>query len=154
MVFLKVLLIAVEVLCCFLLVGVILLQKTKNEGMGGLAFGSGVGETLFGSRAGNVLTKATITLSITFLVNTLLLAIILPGQSSRSIIDERVGTTSMPAAAPAPAPAPAPITGGEPLVAEPAPAAPAAAAPTLLPGSSLEDQPAAEPLVEQAPAAP
>ena len=72
---LKLLMLIIEVLCSLLLVVVILLQKTKSQGLG-LAFGSGMGETLFGSRAGNVLTKITITLGIVFLVNTLFLGII------------------------------------------------------------------------------
>ena len=39
MVFFRILMIIIEVLCAFLLVGVILLQRTKSQGLGGLAFG-------------------------------------------------------------------------------------------------------------------
>ena len=48
MILLKTLLIVVEVLCCLLLVGLILLQRSKSEGLG-LAFGAGAGEALFGA---------------------------------------------------------------------------------------------------------
>jgi len=71
----------VEVVTCILLVGVILLQKTKGQGMG-MAFGAGVGEALFGAQAGNVLTKTTVVLAIIFLTNTTLLSLI--GVSHRS----------------------------------------------------------------------
>ena len=73
--FFKVLLIGVQVISCFLLVAVILLQKSKGGGgLGGAAFGGGFSDSIFGSRAGNVLTKATIFLAVTFLVNTLVLS--------------------------------------------------------------------------------
>ena len=74
-VFLRIVMIIIEVLCGGLLVGVILLLRTKSQGLGGMAFGASIGESVFGSRAGNVLTKATIILGCIFLVNTLFLAI-------------------------------------------------------------------------------
>lgn len=70
--FLIALIIVIEVICCLLLIGLILLQRSKNEGLG-LAFGAGAGEALFGARAGNVLTKATVFLGIVFLVSTVFL---------------------------------------------------------------------------------
>ena len=75
MMFFKFVMITIEVLCAFLLVGVILLQRTKSQGLGGMAFGASMGESMFGSRAGNVLTKATVILGTIFLVNTLFLAL-------------------------------------------------------------------------------
>jgi preprotein translocase subunit SecG len=127
---LRVLLILVEVVTCLLLIGVILLQKSKSEGLG-LAFGAGVGETLFGSRAGNVLTKITVTLGLIFLANTALLGMIFTHRTERSLIDERVGT---------PPPMPAPVA-----PAAPAPAAPPAPPPTtLMPGGNLDATPPAE----------
>jgi len=68
-------LIAVTVISSILLLILILLQKTKADGLG-LAFGSGVGEALFGSRAGNILSKLTIALACVFLGSTLLLSIV------------------------------------------------------------------------------
>jgi preprotein translocase subunit SecG len=93
---LKVLLVLIEVTSGLLLVGVILLQKSKDSGLG-LAFGAGVGETLFGSRAGNVLTKITIGLGIVFLLNTLWLSYMMSGVSSRgSITDSLPNQTAAP----------------------------------------------------------
>lgn len=69
---LRVLLTVVEVAVCFLLITAILIQKSKTQGAG-LAFGSGVGETLFGGQIGNVMTKITVILAIVFLVNTVAL---------------------------------------------------------------------------------
>jgi preprotein translocase subunit SecG len=68
-------LLIVEVLAAFLLVVVILAQKSKDQGLG-MAFGGGMGESLFGSRAGNVLTRMTITLAVVFMVTTILLGIL------------------------------------------------------------------------------
>jgi protein translocase SecG subunit len=42
----------------------------------GMAFGAGVGESLFGAQVGNVLTRITIILGIVFLVNTTLLGLL------------------------------------------------------------------------------
>ncbi len=133
-------LIIIEVLVSVLLIGVILLQKAKDEGLG-LAFGAGVGETLFGSRAGNVLTKITIGLAIVFLVNTMLIGLIVSGgHSSTSSITDNLPST--PATAPiaqgmpeaggaampvAPAPESAPVSVPVPV---PAPLAAPAPAPT------------------------
>lgn len=51
------------------------MQRTKSQGIG-LAFGSGIGESVFGTGAVNVLMKITIVLSIIFLINTTLLGLI------------------------------------------------------------------------------
>ncbi len=96
MIFLKALFIVVEVLCCLLLIGLILLQKSKSEGLG-LAFGAGAGESLFGARAGNVLSKATVVLGIIFIANTLLLGIIF-SQQEKTLMDSAVVPVAQPAA--------------------------------------------------------
>ena len=83
--FLRILLIIVEVLCCFLLTGLILLQKSKSEGLG-MAFGAGAGESLFGARAGNVLSKATVILGIVFMANTLVLGVLF-AQKDKGLMD-------------------------------------------------------------------
>ena len=62
------LLLVVEVISALLLIVVILAQKSKDQGLG-MAFGGGMGESLFGSRAGNVLTRMTITLTVVFLAS-------------------------------------------------------------------------------------
>jgi len=92
--FFKIVMIIIEVLCGFLLVGVILLQRTKSQGLGGMAFGASIGESVFGSRAGNVLTKATIILGCVFLANTLFLALSYTraapqGVQSKSVMERR-----------------------------------------------------------------
>jgi len=112
---LRYLLVFVEVVCGLLLIGVILLQRTKGQGVG-LAFGSGMGESLFGSRVGNVLTKTTVVLGIVFLVNTTLLALLETGRRQESVTDavsDRAAPApqqALPPVAPVPAPAtPAPL---------------------------------------------
>lgn len=82
-------LIFIEILSSLLLIGIILLQKTKDEGLG-LAFGAGVGETLFGSRAGNVLTKITVTLAGIFLLNTLAIGYIAAGKAGTGSVIDRL----------------------------------------------------------------
>ncbi len=67
------LLYVLEVLVCFLLGGVIMLQKPKDGGLG-VSFGGGMGEALFGAQMGNVLTKTTIILGSVFIINTLVLS--------------------------------------------------------------------------------
>jgi preprotein translocase subunit SecG len=85
--FLKVLLVVIEFFTALLLVAVILVQKSKDEGLG-LAFGAGVGESLFGSRAGNVLTRITIVLTMVFLLNTLFLGMVsTKSRGEQSVVD-------------------------------------------------------------------
>lgn len=100
---LRFILIVVEVLCCLLLIGVILLQQSKSQGMG-LAFGGGMGESLFGSRAGNVLTKITVILALVFLANTTILGIMYTSGEERSLVE------SAPAPAPVQAAPSGPLT--------------------------------------------
>jgi len=85
MIFLKGLFVVIVVICCLLLIGLILLQRSKSEGLG-LAFGASTGESLFGARAGNVLSKATVVLGITFLASTLILGKLFV-QKEKPIID-------------------------------------------------------------------
>jgi preprotein translocase subunit SecG len=147
MVFVKGFLVVVEVLSCLLLLGVILLQKSKGQGVG-LAFGAAMGETLFGARAGNVLTRATVVLAIVFLVNTALLAMV--GSRARG-----AGDSVTDAVAPTPPPTEVPTMpmGGEPqamdvgdLPETPAAALPEQPAPAAEPVAPVTagDQPLAE----------
>ena len=141
----------VELLCSFLLIGAILIQKTKQQGAG-FAFGASMGESLFGSQAGNFLTRTTVVLAIIFLVNTTLLAMIGTRRRATSVTDRVAAKTEAPAApapaaqppaAPSPAPVAAPDFGTPPSAGgtalppgtgvaapvAPAPAAPAPLAP-------------------------
>jgi len=87
MIYLKAVLILIEIISSILLIVIILLQRSKSEGLG-LAFGSQMGESLFGARAGNVLVKATVWLGIIFMVNTTVLAKVYSKGSSRSLVSE------------------------------------------------------------------
>ncbi len=84
----------IEIVVCFLMGAVILLQKPKEGGLG-VSFGGGMGEALFGAQMGNVLTKSTIILGIIFLLNTLVLSRLTAG--SGASVMEGV-KTSAPAA--------------------------------------------------------
>lgn len=109
----------IEIIVCFLLGGIILLQKPKDGGLG-VSFGGGMGESLFGAQMGNVLTKGTVILAIIFLLNTLILSRLTSG-SGKSIME---GVKS-----PAPASNEAlPFSGGAPADGT-APAAPQPMAP-------------------------
>jgi len=63
------------VLVCLLLVGSVLMQLPRNEGLG-TAFGAGMTENLFGAETANVLTKITVWLGIIFFALTLTLAVV------------------------------------------------------------------------------
>ena len=90
MAIIRTLLIILEAACSLALIGLILLQKSKNEGLG-LAFGSGGGDSLFGARAGNVLTKATVVIGCVFLLNTLVLGMLFAGSANESLMDSATG---------------------------------------------------------------
>lgn len=165
---LKGLLVVVEALVGLLVIGLVLLQKARDQGLG-LAFGSGVGESIFGSRAGNVLTKGTVWLGSAFMINTVLLAVLFAGKE-RSLMEKAEGARgSVPAAtapltpgpqpgAPAAAPAAVPIAPGAGAATAPAPV-PAAPATQTVPLSTpppataaAVPAPAAAPAASPAPA--
>jgi len=106
-----------EVIVCFLLGGIIMLQKPKEGGLG-VSFGGGMGEALFGAQMGNVLTKGTIILGTVFLLNTLVLSrltshagsSVMEGVKTSAPVAEQslpFSQPSAPAAAPAAPAAPA-----------------------------------------------
>lgn len=101
----RTLLVVLEAACCLSLMGLILLQKSKSEGLG-MAFGGGGNDSLFGARAGNVLTKATIGIGILFLANTMVLGILFTGSASESLMDQVAPVTApvVPAAPELPEP--------------------------------------------------
>ena len=149
----------VEVVVCLLLALVVMLQKPKEGGLGGLA--GGMGEAVFGANAGNVLIKVTAWLGAIFLINTLVLArftsksdphagSVMAGEQAPvqkeavpqplSLDPEAFKQTPAPAAAPAAQP-PAPAPAAKPAAPAPAakPAAPAA------PAKPASPAPAAKP---------
>ncbi len=65
----------IDILCAFLLIGIILIQQSKSGGGLG-AIAGGMGESVFGAAAGNVITKTTVILASIFMVTTLLLAVL------------------------------------------------------------------------------
>ena len=113
MIYVKGLLILIEIFSSILLIVIILLQRSKSEGLG-LAFGSKMGESLFGARAGNVLVKATVWIGIIFLVNTTVLAKIYSKGTSQSLISESSAPAPMARQVPTPAGAGIPAPVGQP----------------------------------------
>ena len=152
------LLMFVEILVSLLLICVILIQRTKSQGMG-LAFGSSMGESLFGAQVGNVLTKTTVILAVVFLLNTTALSLLGSGRRRRGYADgvkeQPVATApAAPVGAPnAPAVTPGPDVSAqmEPLPAEAdIPLPPAEEAPSV----NGEDFAIPEEAAEPAPAPP
>jgi preprotein translocase subunit SecG len=95
-----------QIILAILITISILLQKSSSIGLGAY---SGSNESLFGAKGpSGFLAKATFTLALLFIVNTLALGYLYNKQNSRSVVDtlpkqER----SIPVPAPAPAAAPA-----------------------------------------------
>ncbi len=132
----------VEVVVCLLLALVVMLQKPKEGGLGGV-IGGGMAEAAFGADAGNILIKVTIWLGVIFLVNTLALARFTSTIHAKTLMNEVSAPApvqqlpqlpEIPAPAPAPTPAPAKAPAAAPAPAKapaqapakaPAPAAPA-----------------------------
>ncbi len=155
----------VEVVVCLLLALVVMLQKPKEGGLGGLA--GGMGEAVFGANAGNVLIKVTAWLGAIFLINTLVLArftsksdphagSVMAGEQAPvqkeavpqplSLDPEALKQTPAPAAAPAaqpPAPAAKPAAPAAPAKPAAVPAKPPA--PAAAPAKPASPAPAAKP---------
>ena len=108
------LLMVVEILSAVMIIGLVLIQRSKKEGLG-LAFGAGMGESIFGSRASNVLIKITIVTATVFLVNTVLLAMVSMSvrgrRPSQSLLAGEGESAPAPTPQPAPPPAAQPDTG-------------------------------------------
>ena len=100
-------LIAFHVLVCVLMVGVVLMQRPKNEGLGA-AFGGGMTENIFGAQTTHVLQKFTVWLGIVFFALTLFLAIIYANRGTgETTIQKELLSQPVPAATTAPETAPA-----------------------------------------------
>lgn len=134
-------LVTFHVLVCLLMVGVVLMQRPKNEGLGA-AFGGGMTENIFGAQTTHVLQKFTVWLGIIFFALTLLLAILYAKRGTgETAIQRELMAQPVPAAATAPA-TPAPAD----QVSEAASAAASLAAePTATPAPAAEPAPAASP---------
>ncbi len=151
MTFWIVLLTIVEVICALLLILLVLLQRSKDEGLG-MAFGNAMGESLFGAQATTILTKGTVILAVVFMLNTIVLDRLSSHGSqvrSGSIMDNVTGSDAIPA--PMAAAPMAPSAGTEAA----APAPDSAPAPAFVPQSVPAPAPAAsEPAAVPAPATP
>lgn len=109
-------LIAFHVLVCLLMVGVVLMQRPKNEGLGA-AFGGGMTENIFGAQTTHVLQKFTVWLGIVFFALTLLLAVLYAkSDSGETIIQKELLSQPVPAAAAETAPAATAETAATPIV--------------------------------------
>ena len=149
----------VEVVACLLLALVVMLQKPKDGGLGGV-IGGGMAEAAFGADAGNVLIKVTIWLGAIFLANTLVLARLTSTIHTKTLMSDSAAPApvqqqlpELPAAnIPAPAPA-APAPAAPAPAAKPAPAVPAPAAAPVPAAPAAPAKPAA-PAAPAAPAKP
>jgi len=118
---------AVHVVVALVLVGIVLMQKSQDQGVGA-AFGSGVTDSVFGAGTTTALVRMTIWCACIMLGTTLLLAVLHSrrGTESGSVMQKVIATMPAPAtqmptmpsvvppttetkpdAAPTPAPAPA-----------------------------------------------
>ncbi len=98
-------LITFHVLVCLLMVGVVLMQRPKNEGLGA-AFGGGMTENIFGAQTTHVLQRFTVWLGIIFFALTLLLAILYAKRGTgETVIQKELLSQPVPAATPAAVPA-------------------------------------------------
>jgi preprotein translocase subunit SecG len=144
---------AIHVLIALFLIVLVLMQKSKDQGVGA-AFGGGVTETVFGGGTVSALVRMTMWCAGVMLVTTLTLAYLHAhrGASSRSVMERAIEQTPVaPAAVPAGQQLP-----GLPQSAPPLPAPLPAPAPGKVdqPAPPLDGSPAtSEPSSEQAPPA-
>lgn len=64
---------SIHIVVCLLMVFVILMQRSKQEGLGA-AFGGGITDSMFGAQTSQVLVRATVWLAILFFGLTIVLA--------------------------------------------------------------------------------
>jgi preprotein translocase subunit SecG len=118
---------AIHVVVALFLILLVLMQKSKDQGVGA-AFGGGMTDTVFGAGTTTALVRMTIWCACILLATTLILAVLHSRRggsaASRSLIERVAAPVSAPAAVPTPPPA-APEKPAEPPAPAPAPAAPA-----------------------------
>jgi len=98
------------VLCCLLLIGVVLLQRPRSEGLGS-AFGGGMTESMFGAGTSDVLSRFTIWMAGAFFVITILLAVLMSHRDGGKVaeLQEKLQMATEQEAMPADATVPAEI---------------------------------------------
>ena len=79
----------VDVIAALLLIGIILIQQSKSGGGLG-ALGGGMTESVFGTAAGNIITKTTVVLAAVFLGVTLVLAVLSGQRAEQQGIADRL----------------------------------------------------------------
>ncbi|MBQ7649654.1 MAG: preprotein translocase subunit SecG [Victivallales bacterium] len=129
--FLKVLLYTVSILSAILLIAIIMIQQNKSGGGLGAVSG-GTAENIFGTSAGNILTKITTWLAVIFLLSTLLLGTVIGRMNKKSVSETLLQDTTAAVVTPAetkPAEPKAEEKAAETPKAESAPVAVPAAAP-------------------------
>ena len=138
-------LLTIHILAAFLLIVVILIQRGRG---GGLVESFSSVESMFGTKTSQFLTRATAGLAITFLITSILLAL-MAARMSRSLISERAVSLPAPegrALEEAVPLEPGAVAESPEVPLEPEAAAPKAAAPEALPLPNQQ-------LKEQAPSA-
>jgi preprotein translocase subunit SecG len=93
-------LLVIHFLVGIFLVVIVLMQRTKEGGMGA-AFGAGVTDSLFGASSGNVLTKITVWTAAIFFATSLSMAVIFSHRSGTTIGAGTLGQTPKTPVAPA-----------------------------------------------------
>jgi len=141
-------LISFHVIVCLLMIGVVLMQRPKSEGLGA-AFGGGMTENMFGAQTTHVLQKFTVWLGITFFALTLILAVLFAKRGTgETAVQRELMAQPIPAASPA--------TGTHAVPATPeATAAPADVTPVVVEEQAVngvQESPAVEPATETDPA--
>ena len=97
--------VALHVIACLFLIGIVLLQQGKSQDLAS-AFGGGGTQTAFGPRgSANVLSRGTTILAALFMVTSLALSLLRPHESS--FLDQVVTPSPKPSAAASPAAPPA-----------------------------------------------
>jgi preprotein translocase subunit SecG len=103
-------LLAIFVLVSILMILIILMQRSKQEGLGA-AFGSSLTDSMFGAQTSNVLIKATSTLAVLFFILAISLDYLYSHQDRHSGLQQKLLTpaviTNAPAVTSTNAPAPA-----------------------------------------------
>ena len=133
MLILKIFLLIVVIICSFLLIAVILLQKAKGEGLG-LAFGAQMGESLFGARASNVLVRITVWLGVIFLLSTTILGKMYARGYGKTLMERRAPSERKAIPVKPVVPMPGSLPASQPILpSAPAPAAIPSATPFTAP---------------------
>lgn len=93
-------LLAIHILVCLSLIGIVLIQGGKGAEVGA-AFGAGSSGTIFGATGGqSFLSKLTTGAAVIFMLTSLALAIFWGQPGSSSVMPDQVAPTSAPASMP------------------------------------------------------